>query len=201
MGDDQTENKQACWIQYDAKGTADPTMVALMTPNVDTGHNPVLACVAIGPGEGDLLGEPTVRLGEPLVRLTDLKPRLQSQWHSLLTFARDPKALHDVLKLQWGLWEKHGLGISHASGWRDGIASNTGFPGTHGMLRSANGPQEAQMRGMLHRHTILFPLQRMSMRQLESRLSVPGKGHQRCAKDRGLWFQAPNRVKASGRWG
>ena len=82
--------------------------VALVTPNVDTNRNPVLACVAVGPGEGDLLGEPTVRLGDPLVRLTDLEPQLQSQWHTLLTFARDPKALHDALKLQWGLWEKYG---------------------------------------------------------------------------------------------
>ena len=104
-------------------------------------------------GDGDLLGEPTVTTGAPLVRLTDLEPRLQTAWQQLLTFARDPKALHELLKLQWGLWEKYGLGISKVSGWRDGIASNTGFPGTHGFLRSANGPQEAQMRGMLHRHT------------------------------------------------
>ena len=119
-------------------------------------------------GEGDLLGEPTIRNDIPLVRLTDLEPRLQDAWRASLTFARDPKALYELLKLQWGLWERYGLGISKVSAWRDGIASNTGFPGTHGMLRSANGPQEAQMRGMLHRHTIIFPLQRLGVRELQA---------------------------------
>eukprot|EP00662_Eupelagonemidae_sp_cell21_P023013 gene23013-23429_t len=56
----------------------------------------------------------------------------------LVTFARDPYALWQMECLMWDLWME----------WRDGVASNTGFPGICGFLVSGNGPQEAQGRGM-----------------------------------------------------
>eukprot|EP00662_Eupelagonemidae_sp_cell21_P029998 gene29998-42649_t len=72
--------KQMMW-QVFCHGTA----VAFVTPNLDTTANPALACIAVGPGEGDLVGEPTVTKGEPLIRLTDLRPELQEHYKMLLT--------------------------------------------------------------------------------------------------------------------
>jgi len=59
-----------------------------MTPNVNTQTDPVLAAIAVGPGEGDLVAEPTRRelqLGQPLVRLSDLSPVARKGYDALQT--------------------------------------------------------------------------------------------------------------------
>lgn len=133
-----------------------PSKARGLTPILKRGYQWIVCSMA----------EPSLARGESLVRLTDLAPRLQSVYAAMLSFARDPKALYEMTKLQWDLWARHGLGIGQAWMHRDGVAANTGFPGSAGLLISANGPQEAQMRGMLHRHTLLFGLRRMSTDEL-----------------------------------
>ena len=72
---------------------------AFMTPNVRTSSAPILLALAFGPGDGDLVAEPTRRgLGplQPLIRLSDLTQPQRSYFDQLVTFARDPWALGSV---------------------------------------------------------------------------------------------------------
>ena len=147
--------------------------VAFVTPNVNTSTDPVLACIAAGPGEGDLVGEPTrrdLRLGEPLVRLSDLSPVARKGYDALLTFAKDPYALFQFTKRRWDSWWCRMLGAGKSvAPYRDGVASNSGFPGQVGHVMSTNGPAETQNRGAMHIHaviTVILDLPRCRMKAL-----------------------------------
>ncbi len=79
----KVQREQLHW-QFFAHGAA----VAFITPNLDTSNDPVLAALALGPGEGPLTGEPTIKLGAPLVRLSDLSTRARKGFEVLTTRAR-----------------------------------------------------------------------------------------------------------------
>eukprot|EP00660_Eupelagonema_oceanica_P003475 gene3475-19147_t len=140
--------------------------VAFCTPNLDTTMNPILACLAYGPPiAGDLINEPAS--SAHCVRLTDMSPRLQKYYESIVTFARDPLALYQMTSLMWDVLWEHGMGLDpRAKRWRDGVAASSMFPGLAGVLRSGNGPAEWQDRGMLHIHCIFYAILRLSAVEL-----------------------------------
>eukprot|EP00666_Eupelagonemidae_sp_cell4sb_P005447 gene5447-22739_t len=77
--------------------------------------------------------------------------------------------------LKWDTWWEDAMGVSAVGEWRDGVASNTGFPGQVGHLLSANAPAETQGRGAMHVHALAFSvlevgteeLLQMSLRHVE----------------------------------
>ena len=143
------QRQQLTW-EHLAHGKA----VAFVTPNVNTSRDPVLAALAVGPGEGDLLAEPTRRglpVGQPLVRLSDLSSQARKGYDALITFARDPYALCQFTKRRWDSWWCRMLGAAKSvAPYRDGVAANTGFPGDDGVGSLGGGVPGPHVSGPWH---------------------------------------------------